>query len=208
MTEVSIAGLVAGAGNGDQQAWDELVARFTPLLVGIIRQYRLSGGELEDVAQTVWLHLVEHLHQLRDPRALPSWIITTSRRESIRHLNRQRRSTPFDPLDPDRDEPDPRGTEPEAEMIQSERHQALLAGLAELPTRQRQLLLMLIEDPTPSYAEISTRTGIPIGAIGPTRARALARLRRTAPVRQASDSRPSVDLRTPASRSGGDSRDA
>jgi len=55
--------------------------------------------------------------------------------------------------------------------------------LAELNDRQRTLLLLLVEDPPPSYAEISHRTGIPVGAIGPTRARALERLRQTAAIR-------------------------
>jgi DNA-directed RNA polymerase specialized sigma24 family protein len=68
---------------------------------------------------------------------------------------------------------------PEDELIRAERHQALLAGIAELNPRERELLLMLLEDPPPSYAEISSRIGMPVGGIGPTRARAIDKLRRT-----------------------------
>jgi DNA-directed RNA polymerase specialized sigma24 family protein len=72
---------------------------------------------------------------------------------------------------------------PDEGLVRSERHQVLLAGLAELPSRQRELLLLLMNDPQPSYDEIRRRTGIPVGSIGPTRARALERLRRTPAVR-------------------------
>ena len=70
------------------------------------------------------------------------------------------------------------------DLVRSERHAALLEAFAVLSPRQRQLLLMLSEDPPVPYAEISRRTGIPVGAIGPTRARALERLRRTPAVQQ------------------------
>ena len=60
-----------------------------------------------------------------------------------------------------------------------ERRTALVDGLLELPAQRRELLLLLTEDPPPSYAEISRRCGIPVGSIGPTRARALEQLRRT-----------------------------
>jgi RNA polymerase sigma factor (sigma-70 family) len=65
----------------------------------------------------------------------------------------------------------------DADLLDAERHEALLTALAELPDRQRSLLLLLIEDPPLPYEEISRRLGIPVGSIGPTRARALARVR-------------------------------
>ena len=76
-----VADLVAGARNGDRQAWDVLVDRYAPLIWSICRRYGISGPAAEDVAQHVWLHLVESLNDLRDPAALPGWISTTTRRE-------------------------------------------------------------------------------------------------------------------------------
>ena len=76
--------LVDAAAAGDEQAWQEIVHRYTPLLGSVIRSFRLSAQESQDIAQTVWLRLVEHLSGLREPRALPMWIITTSRREARR----------------------------------------------------------------------------------------------------------------------------
>jgi len=178
-----IASLVAAAAAGDQQAWRELVDRYSPLLVTVIRRFRLSPSETEDVAQTVWLRLVEYLGDLREPRAIPRWIITTGRRESIRYLSTEHRFRPSDPMNAEYQSVAAGGEDPDEELFRLERHEALLAGLAELPARQRELLLLLVKDPPPSYAEISERTGIPVGAIGPTRARALERLRRTPPIR-------------------------
>ena len=180
--DYSVTWLVDAANRGDERAWHEIVDRYTPLLASVIRRFRLTTAGAQDVAQTVWLRLVEHLGSLREPRALPTWIITTGRRECLRSVSDQRRVMPLDPQDPSwlataADEADPG-----AELVRAERHEALLAGLAELPARQRELLLLLMADPPLSYEVISQRTGIAHGGIGPSRSRALARLRQTAAV--------------------------
>jgi len=180
--DYSVTWLVDAANRGDERAWHEIVDRYTPLLASVIRRFRLTTAGAQDVAQTVWLRLVEHLGSLREPRALPTWIITTARRECLRCVSDQRRVLPLDPQDPSwlataADEADPG-----AELVRAERHEALLAGLAELPARQRELLLLLMADPPLSYEVISQRTGIAHGGIGPSRSRALARLRQTAAV--------------------------
>jgi RNA polymerase sigma factor (sigma-70 family) len=178
-----ITSLVDAAAAGDEHAWHEIVDRYAPLLASVVRRFRLTTAETQDVAQTVWLRLVEHLGSLREPRALPMWIITTAKRESLRYLSDRRRTLPYDPLDPSWLATSAEDAEPDAALLRAERHEALLAGLAELPARQRELLLLLVEDPPLSYAQISRRTGVPIGSIGPTRGRALERLRQTLAVR-------------------------
>jgi RNA polymerase sigma factor (sigma-70 family) len=171
--------LVDRAAAGDEQAWQEIVERYAPLLASVIRRFQLTTPEAQDVGQIVWLRLVEHLGGLREPRALPMWIITTAKRESLRCLSDRRRTVSYDPLDPSWQSSPAEDAEPAAGLLRAEQHEALLAGLAELPARQRELLLLLVADPPLSYAEISQRTGIPVGSIGPTRGRALERLRQT-----------------------------
>jgi RNA polymerase sigma factor (sigma-70 family) len=179
-----ITSLVGAAMSGDEQAWRELVDRYTPLLGSVLHRFGLAAVETQDVAQTVWLRLVEHLGSLREPRALPMWLITTAKREALRCVSDRRRSVPYDPLDPSWLPSSDDGAEADTDLLRAERHDALLAGLAELPARQRELLLMLlVADPPLSYAQISERVGIPPGSIGPTRARALDRLRGTFAVR-------------------------
>jgi RNA polymerase sigma factor (sigma-70 family) len=181
--EFSITSLVDAALAGNEQAWHEIVERYSPLLGSVIHRFRLTTAETQDVGQTVWLRLVEHLSSLREPRALPMWIITTARRESVRCLSDRRRAVPYDPLDPSWPALQAEDAEPDAEMLRADRRAALLAGLAELPARQRDLLVLLAADPPLSYAQITERTGIPTGSIGPTRRRALDRLRQTSAVR-------------------------
>ena len=178
-----IVSLVDAAASGDEPAWRELVDRHTPLLASVLRRFGLGGVETQGVAQAVWLRVVEHLGSLREPQALPSWLISIARREALRCVSDRQRSVPYDPLDPSWLPSAAEGAEPDAELLRAERHEALLAGLAELPTRQRELLILLAADPPLSHAQISERAGIPPGSIGPTRARALDRLRGTFAVR-------------------------
>lgn len=172
-----VAALVQGARHGDQQAWDELVERFLPLVSALIARHRLRGHDADDVNQTVWLRLVEHLGDLREPRALPGWIVTTTRHECLRVIDRSRRTLAVDPLSaPQFDRPDEQGALDE-DLLTLERQQALRAALAELPDDRRELLTLLLADPPLPYREVSRLLGIPVGSIGPTRARALEQLR-------------------------------
>jgi RNA polymerase sigma factor (sigma-70 family) len=179
-----VGDLVDRARRGDQTAWDGLVRRYLPLVVAITRTYRLRDKDAEDVAQIVWLRLVEHLGRIREPLALPKWIITTARHESHRIARTLGRTVPVDTLLDER--PDPRREQAGIEdgLLRAEAHQALRDGLAELPPAHRELLLLLAADPPLSYREISRILDIPVGSIGPLRARYLQRLRSTPALRR------------------------
>jgi RNA polymerase sigma factor (sigma-70 family) len=168
--------LVAAALAGDVRCWNSLVQRYTPLLLSVVRRFRLDGGDAEDVVQTVWLRLVEQLGRIREAQALPGWIVTTARHECLHVIDGRRRVAPTDLAD--QGWPDGTGDPPvDTDLLAAERHEALLAALAELPERQRALVLQLLHDPPLPYEEVSRRLGIPVGSIGPTRARALERIR-------------------------------
>ena len=175
----SVIALVARVGDGDQEAWDELVERYAPLVWSICVRYRLSRQDIDDVGQSVWLLLVEQIGRLREPAALPGWLATTTRHECLRVLRAERRYD-HEGLPPDDQmPPDPFATMIEQEVIVAERNAALRAAFAELPQPCRRLLSLLMSDPPPAYAEVSARLGMAIGSIGPTRARCLDRLRRS-----------------------------
>jgi RNA polymerase sigma factor (sigma-70 family) len=171
-----VSDLVAGARNGDRQAWDALVERYASLIWSICRRYGISGPTAEDVAQHVWLHLVKSLNGLRDPAALPGWISTTTRRECCRIRSVQ------DPVPGDmqilENRPDEQAKTVEHELLKAERHATLREAFARLPLPSQRLLALLVADPPVPYAEISARLGIPVGSIGPNRSRSLDRLRR------------------------------
>lgn len=178
----TVGELVEGARAGDQGSWNDLVDRFLPLVTAVIGRYRLSASDADDVNQTVWLRLVEHIGTLREPRALPGWLVTTCRNESLQAIRQRGRSLPVDPAAPTLERPDV-GHELDDQLLREESAHALREALAELPAARRELLVLLMTDPPLSYDEISTRLGIPKGSIGPTRARALDQLRSTRAIR-------------------------
>jgi RNA polymerase sigma factor (sigma-70 family) len=183
MVEASdLPALVKASIDGDEAAWEELVHRHARLVMAVIRPYRLSAADAQDVSQTVWLRLVEHLANIREPAALASWIARTTKHECLRLLRSGGRTVPVDPLDC-RTLDETANLDLDADLLEAERHQALRDGLAELASRHRELLEMLAADPPASYLEISTKLGIPIGSIGPTRSRILEKLRATIAIR-------------------------
>ncbi|GIF62727.1 RNA polymerase sigma factor [Asanoa ishikariensis] len=171
----SVVDLVERARHGDARAWDALVDRYAPLVWAICRRFGLGGADAEDVAASVWLRLVERLDTIREPAALPGWLATTVRRECLTAL-RGRRHQVLVGDESNLDSVD----EPAFEelLLTQERHIALRAAFDNLPEHCRHLLTLLFDDPPAPYAQISSRTGTPVGAIGPTRRRCLDRLRR------------------------------
>ncbi len=170
----SVVSLVSRVGDGDQDAWNELIERYAPLVWSICARSQLSREDIDDAAQSVWLLLVENIGRLREPAALPGWLATTTRRECLRILGAAQRRE-------QREEHVPPGLADttEQEIIAAERNAALRAAFAEMQRGCRELLAMLMSDPLRSYAEISATLGIPVGSIGPTRARCLDQLRRS-----------------------------
>jgi RNA polymerase sigma factor (sigma-70 family) len=173
-----IADLVSRARNGEQQAWDALVERYAPLIWSICRKYRLHDSDAEDASQSVWLHLVDHLDSVRDPAALPGWLATTTQRECSRVLRVARRSQVVEDVPDIENIPGEQVRTVEQELLVAERHAALREAFMDLPPAGQRLIALLAVDPPQSYAAIAARLGIPIGSVGPTRARCLDRLRR------------------------------
>jgi RNA polymerase sigma factor (sigma-70 family) len=175
---VPVADLVMRARDGDQRAWDAIVERYAPLVWSICRRYRLADADAEDAGQTVWLQLLDQIDRIRDPAALPGWLATTTGRECGRLVRAARRTSPPGRVLDAEDIPDDQATRADDELLAAERHAALREALADLPPPCQRLIALLAEDPPLPYAQISVRLGIPVGSIGPTRRRCLAKLRR------------------------------
>jgi RNA polymerase sigma factor (sigma-70 family) len=174
LTETSLSRLVRDAKLGDHRAWDALVARYGGMVWAVARAHRLGDADAADASQATWLKLLEHVGDIKEPRALGGWLATTARRECLRIL---RQSARVDPL-ADVPEAADGGSELDDRLLTSERDGHLWRAFEALAPRDQALLRMLAADPAPSYEEIAAALGMPIGSIGPTRARALVRLRR------------------------------
>lgn len=171
--------LLKGARQEDLAAWEELVHRYAPLVMGIARTYRLTSDDAVDVCQAVWLQLLLHGATIKEPEALPGWIATTARRACLRLATSVSRTVPVSPIDATMQNLQAVDAEVDAQILRAVVMEAVRDGLAELSPTQRNLLVLLASSPPLSYRDISERLGMPVGSIGPTRARALARLRTT-----------------------------
>jgi RNA polymerase sigma factor (sigma-70 family) len=167
--------LVLCAQRGDLSAGEELVRRYSALVWSTVRSFRLGDADAHDVVQTTWLRLVENLGRLREPERLGGWLSTTASRECLA-LIRQRTHEAGCNDDWLAERPDEGSRGPEQVVVDNAVAEALWNCVATLPPRNQALLRMLTSDDS-SYADVSRRIGMPVGAIGPTRMRSLARLR-------------------------------
>ncbi|MFC4052266.1 RNA polymerase sigma factor [Actinomadura syzygii] len=165
--------LVVRARSGDGAAWARLVERHSGLLWSIARSHGLNDADSGDVVQTTWLRLVERIDGLRDPAATGCWLATTARNESLRLVRLRGRDLPLVPA--------PRAPEPGPDRVALSRERLGLVGAAleALPRRCRTLLRLFAV--ASSHAELAAALGIPVGSVGPTRARCLDALRRLVP---------------------------
>ena len=173
-----VAELVNRARTGERQAWDALVERYAPLIWSICRKYQLDAADAEDAAQSIWLKLVDHLGNLRDPAALPGWLATTTRRECVRILRATPRPSDAGYVLNAGTIPDDHARMAKQDLLAAERHAALREVFGQLSPSCQQLIALLIHDHALSYAQISARLDIPVGSIGPNRRRCLDKLRR------------------------------
>lgn len=177
-TARSPADMVAQARDGDEQAWNDLVARYLGMVHAICRGYHLTGDDAADVNQVVWLRLVEHLVRIRNADAVGGWIAATTRNECLRVLRASGRTVlvgdgaELDQVDGRNDGGIDTG------LLVYERDRLLSSAFGCLDDRCQQLLRLLMTEPRPSYDEIAAALDMPVGSIGPTRARCLEHLRR------------------------------
>ena len=169
-----LSSLVRDAKAGDEDAWRELVRRYDARLRATARSYRLNSADVDDVVQTTWVRAYRAIGKLQDPLAIQAWLTVTTRREAMHLLQRGVREV-LTEEPPVAHRIDASPTEELA--LENARDTALREAVRRLTGRQRLVLRILLEQPGVQYAEIAALLGIPIGAIGPTRERALANLR-------------------------------
>jgi RNA polymerase sigma factor (sigma-70 family) len=167
-----VTDLVARAANGDEEAWGALVERYSPLIWSICRQHRLGDADLRAVGQSIWRKLLRQLDEVQDPGALADWLAAAAWRECG-----QARAATWGLQGAGR-EPTDRASEAEQQRLMAESHTTLREAFSRLSPCCQRLLILLIDEPSLPDTEISARTGVPVGSIGPARNRCLEKLRR------------------------------
>ena len=174
-----VGALVRSAADGDAEAWNALVDRFAALVWAVTRSFGLDRSDAADVSQVAWLRLVEHLDRLTEPDRVGAWLGTTVRRECLAVIRRRSRTAIPSGDDVTFERVVANVPSPEHRMMAEERNAVIWQAMGAISDRCRQLLRILMADPPPSYEDVGAALEMPIGSIGPTRARCLAQLRRT-----------------------------
>jgi RNA polymerase sigma factor (sigma-70 family) len=170
-----IAGLVSAARDGSEDALGQIVTEFSPMLWHVARAAGLSPDDAQDVVQTVWMSLLSHLDDIHTPGALAGWLATTTRREAWRVRGAGRKQVPAD-QNWLAELPD-RGPGSEELAIIGDGRRALWSAIGQLTPRCQELLRIIAFVPRPDYRAVAAELGMPVGSIGPTRGRCLAKLR-------------------------------
>jgi len=141
----------------------------------IPRRYRLDEDDAADVFMTCFQTLHRNLDRIESGKALPRWMATTAARECLRLARIKDRTTTDLPLEEIVANEE---ASAEAEALRSADAMHVRQVLGQMASKCRDLLQLLYADEDTPYAEIASRLGIPLGAIGPTRARCLEKLRK------------------------------
>lgn len=173
---MEIVGWVRRAATGDIWAWNRLVDQYSRLIWSITTSFKLGESDAADVVQTTWMRLIEHIDRIEQPTRVGSWLASTARNECLRHVAARKRIVLVQE-DGEFDIADQHGPDVDEALLASERAQNVRQAMSHLPLQWQRLMEMLMADPPVPYAEISDQLGLPIGSIGPTRGRCLAKLR-------------------------------
>ncbi len=160
---------------GDHAALDDLVRSLTPVLWHVVRSYGLPSDQAEDVVQTAWLTLVRRHESISDPQAVSAWLTTTARREAWRVSKAAGLAVSLG--DEVIESRLPHHNDTATEVVTANEQNRLWDCVHELSPRCQRLLRIVAFDNRPDYASIAEELGMPIGSIGPTRGRCLAKLK-------------------------------
>ncbi|HEY2793828.1 MAG TPA: sigma-70 family RNA polymerase sigma factor [Micromonosporaceae bacterium] len=176
--DIDPSAALASAAAGHRGAWESLVSAYAGLVWSVARSFRLSEADAADVFQGTWLRLVEHLGDIRDGSRLGGWLAMTARREALMLLRRNRSTVVTDAVE---DVADVLLPGADAGLLQSEEQRTLWRAFEMMSIACQRLLRVAFGDPPLAYDEISAALNMPIGSIGPSRARCLAQLRMLLP---------------------------
>jgi len=161
----------------NEEAWSLLIDKYKALIYSIPVKYGLPPPEAADVFQSTCLELLTRLPQLREPRALPKWLMQVAHHQCFRVKRQQQRLVSRD-AEPDLPDPE---TPAIAETLvqQTQEEQMLREAITSLGPQCRRLVeLLFFETPPRPYAEVAAELGLALGSIGFTRQKCIERLRR------------------------------
>jgi RNA polymerase sigma factor (sigma-70 family) len=171
----AVAELVVRCQRGDTEAFDLLYHAFSPLVRACGHRFRLSSSDVDDVVQQVWLAFWQSAGRLEQPDRVGPWLWVTAANECRRRLRCGRREFVSDQLP---ESQAPRESEPDVAALRAADRAIVETLLRSVRPEERHLIVLLTAERRPDYRHIAMRVHRPVGSIGPSRARILAKLRR------------------------------
>jgi RNA polymerase sigma factor (sigma-70 family) len=163
--------------SGSEEAWALLIDKYKALIYSIPVKYNLLRQEAADVFQATCMELLVRLPALREPRALPKWLMQVAHHECYR-LKRMNQRVVSRDAEPNLPEP---GIQPIADRLvqQTQEEQMLREAMTALTPQCRRLVeLLFYETPSRPYTAVAAELGLAVGSIGFTRQKCIERLRR------------------------------
>jgi RNA polymerase sigma factor (sigma-70 family) len=161
---------------GKEPAWTALIDKYKNLIFSIPIRYGFPEEDSADIFQAVCMDLLAELPRLRDPKALPGWLIQVARNKCF-HRKQSLLRHKEQGID-DLDQPAANGGETENLVSQLQQEQFLRGAFADLSPQCQQLIRMLFfENPPRPYDEIAKELGLARGSIGFTRRHCLDKLK-------------------------------
>ena len=174
--------LVSDCRRGDQLAWEKLVRRYQRLIYAIPRRAGLSEDQAAEIFQDVFTTLFEKLNDIEEPDRLQAWLVTTTRRRTLRTISQMPARSRADDADDLANTAETMRDEsplPDEQLLILEEQHRIRTAVSQLDERCQILVrLLFYQREPPSYAEVAEVLGVPEGSIGPTRARCLGKLLR------------------------------
>ena len=165
--------LVRECCQGNQAAWASLIEKYKNLIFSVPIKFGVPHHDAADIFQAVCLDLLTGLPALREPKALPKWLIQTTFHRCLR-WKRERLS----PLDDLQAEPLSHSEMPEEMIYQLEREQSVRDAIGALAPRcERMIRMLFFEDPPRAYERVAREVGVATGSVGFIRGRCLKQLR-------------------------------
>jgi len=163
---------------GNENAWAALIQKYKRLIYSIPIRRGFSPADCGDIFQSVVADLLTNIDTLRDPQALPAWLIQVTMSRCRQFHTQQARESPVEEAGlPEKS--DDSITAPDELMLAVVREQALRNAVMAAPPRCRRLIEMLFFENVPRpYPEIAESLGLAIGSIGFIRRRCLDGLRK------------------------------
>lgn len=169
--------LVTECLSGNEAAWSLLIEKYKALIYSIPIKYGFSADKAADVFQGTCVELLARLPELREPKALPKWLMQVAHHQCYQWKRKEGRMVSRD-AEPDLPVPE---TPAIADSLvqQTQEEQMLRDAMAALSPQCRRLVeLLFFETPARPYAAVAAELGLAVGSIGFIRQKCIHRLRR------------------------------